>query len=112
MAAIVVSLATSLSSSSYSLNALRSSSSSLFFSKLGPVRSVAVPGFGFRVVSFGVVHQGRGPFCFYSSGRREGKFMAHSIARATLGLTQPAQIEPPKVPSLSRFCFLVCWFCS
>lgn len=30
--------------------------------------------------------------------------MAHSIARATLGLTKPAQIDPLKVPSfLSLF---------
>ncbi|KAJ0030973.1 hypothetical protein Pint_14417 [Pistacia integerrima] len=107
MAAIVVSLATSLSSSS-SLKALRSSSS-LFFSKLGPVRSVAVRGFGFRVVSFGVAPQGRGSICFYSSGRREGKFMAHSISRATLGLTQPAQFEPPKISFTAKEIDVVEW---
>ncbi|PON41909.1 Peptidase M17, leucine aminopeptidase/peptidase B [Parasponia andersonii] len=31
------------------------------------------------------------------SYRRGGKLMAHTIARATLGLTQPSAIEPPKI---------------
>lgn len=36
---------------------------------------------------------------------RRVKRMAHSIAKATLGLTQPNQIEPPKVDFiLSVFC--------
>ncbi|KAL4284989.1 hypothetical protein GQ457_16G000870 [Hibiscus cannabinus] len=56
-----------------------SSTSSLFFTRL---RSSA----GFRL-SFAVA-----PLC-----SRRAKFMAHSIASANLGLTQPANVEHPKI---------------
>ncbi|KAF7152720.1 hypothetical protein RHSIM_Rhsim01G0033200 [Rhododendron simsii] len=73
MAAIVVSLASSLASTT------SSSSSSLVFRKL---RSTPLLGLSFAVT----------PLCC-----RRGKRMAHSLARATLGLTHPVQIDPPKI---------------
>ncbi|XWS72635.1 hypothetical protein CRYUN_Cryun02cG0057000 [Craigia yunnanensis] len=75
VATIVASLATSVLASSVSHS---SPSTSLFFTKL---RSSS----GLRF-SFAVDH-----LC-----SRRAKFMAHTLARATLGLTQPTNIEHPK----------------
>ncbi|KAB1206002.1 Leucine aminopeptidase 3, chloroplastic [Morella rubra] len=75
MAAIVVSWASTLVSASAS----RSSSSSFVLTRL---HSSAV-----LRVSFGVA-----PFC-----SRGGRLMAHTLARAALGLTQPANLEVSKV---------------
>ncbi|CAL5328221.1 unnamed protein product [Camellia sinensis] len=76
MAAIEVSLASTLFTTSSSSS---SSSSSFLFRKL---RSTP-----FLCLSFAVK-----PLCSLRGDR-----MAHSLTRATLGLTHPAQIEPPKV---------------
>ncbi|XP_059453316.1 leucine aminopeptidase 1-like [Corylus avellana] len=73
MAAIVVSLASALVASS------SRSSSSLVFAKLRSSTALRV--------SFAV-----SPF-----SSRRGRFMAHTLAQATLGLTLPASIEAPKV---------------
>ncbi|XWS70408.1 hypothetical protein CRYUN_Cryun03dG0045600 [Craigia yunnanensis] len=76
VATIAASLANSLLASSVSHF---SPPTSLFFTKL---RSSSALRF-----SFGVA-----PLC-----SRRAKFMAHTFARATLGLTQPANIEHPKI---------------
>ncbi|OMO90879.1 hypothetical protein COLO4_18809 [Corchorus olitorius] len=76
VASIVASLATSLLASSVSHSRPYSS---LFFTKL---RSSS----GFRF-SFAVA----------PLSSRRARFMAHTIARATLGLTQPANLEHPKI---------------
>ncbi|XP_071909124.1 leucine aminopeptidase 1-like [Coffea arabica] len=47
------------------------------------------------------------PLCYYSS--RRAKRMAHSIAHATLGLTQPNQIVPPKISFAAKEIDLVEW---
>ncbi|KAA8535356.1 hypothetical protein F0562_030357 [Nyssa sinensis] len=85
MAAIVVSLASSLSL------VASTSSSSLVFTKL---RSTPVLRFSFAVT----------PLCF-----PRGKRMAHALAQATLGLTQPAQIEPYKISFAAKEIDLVEW---
>ncbi|KAL4654374.1 leucine aminopeptidase 1-like [Castanea sativa] len=79
MAAIVVSVASTLvaSSSRYSSS---STSTSLLFTKL---RSSSP----FLRFSLAVT-----PFC-----SRKGRFMAHTLAQANLGLTYPAGIEAPKI---------------
>ncbi|KAK6236924.1 Peptidase M17 [Theobroma cacao] len=76
VATVVASLATSLLASSVSHS---SPSTTLFFTKL---RSSSGLRFSFAVA----------PLC-----SRRAKFMAHTIARATLGLTQPANIEHPRI---------------
>ncbi|OMO61756.1 hypothetical protein CCACVL1_23288 [Corchorus capsularis] len=76
VASIVASLATSLLASSVSHSRPYSS---LFFTKL---RSPSGLRFSFAVA----------PLC-----SRRARFMAHTIARATLGLTQPANLEHPKI---------------
>ncbi|XP_022750260.1 leucine aminopeptidase 1-like [Durio zibethinus] len=77
VATIVASWATSLLASSFSHS--YHSTSSLFFTKL---RSSSGLRFSLAVA----------PLC-----SRRAKFMAHTLARATLGLTQPANIEHPKI---------------
>ncbi|XVE71141.1 hypothetical protein DITRI_Ditri10aG0126500 [Diplodiscus trichospermus] len=74
---IVASLATSLLASSVSHSS--PSTASLFFTKL---RSSSGLRFSFAVAP---------------SFSRRAQFMAHTLARATLGLTQPANIELPKI---------------
>ncbi|KAF5946928.1 hypothetical protein HYC85_017156 [Camellia sinensis] len=74
----VVSLASSLASSTVS-SSYSSSSSSLVFTKL---RSTPFLGLSFALT----------PLC-----SRRAKRMAHSLTRATLGLTHPSQIEPRKL---------------
>ena len=76
MAAIAVSLATSLTSA-----VVPSSLTSFVFNKLNSAPCLRVT---FSVSRF-------------SSYRGGGKLMAHSLVRATLGLTQPANIDVPKV---------------
>ncbi|KAF9662745.1 hypothetical protein SADUNF_Sadunf18G0086200 [Salix dunnii] len=76
MAAIAVSLATSLTSV-----VVPSSLTSLVFNKLNSAPCLRVT---FSISRF-------------SSYRGGGKLMAHSLARATLGLTQPANIDVPKI---------------
>ncbi|KAA8522866.1 hypothetical protein F0562_009289 [Nyssa sinensis] len=83
MVAIVGSLASSVT--------LVASSSSPVFTNL---RSSHVLRLAFAVT----------PLC-----NRSGKRMAHSLARATLGLTQPAQIEPPKISFAVKEIDLVEW---
>ncbi|KAJ7955642.1 putative Leucine aminopeptidase [Quillaja saponaria] len=73
MAAIVVSLASTLVTSS------STSSSSLFFTKLRSVSSLRLS------------------FATESVCYRRGKLMAHTLARATLGLTQPVSNEISKI---------------
>ncbi|XP_059637737.1 leucine aminopeptidase 1-like [Cornus florida] len=85
MAAIVVSFTSSLTRIASSA----SSSSSSVFTKL---RST---------------HLLRLPFATVTS--RRGKRMAHSLARATLGLTHPAQIDPPKICFAAKEIDLVEW---
>ncbi|KAF5469485.1 hypothetical protein F2P56_013552 [Juglans regia] len=75
MATIVVSLATTLVAASSS----RSFSSSLFFTRLRSSTALRV--------SFAV-----SPFC-----SRRDRFMAHTLAPDTLGLTLPANVEAPKI---------------
>ncbi|KAE9462579.1 hypothetical protein C3L33_05509, partial [Rhododendron williamsianum] len=86
MAAIVVSLIASSLASTTS-----SSSSSLVFRKL---RSTPLLGLSFAVT----------PLCC-----RRRKRMAHSLARATLGLTQPVQIDPPKISFSAKEIDVVEW---
>ncbi|GMP35867.1 hypothetical protein CsSME_00008164 [Camellia sinensis var. sinensis] len=88
MAAIEVSLASTLFTTSSSSS---SSSSSFLFRKL---RSTP-----FLCLSFAVK-----PLCSLRGNR-----MAHSLARATLGLTHPAQIEPPKISFSAKLIDLVEW---
>lgn len=80
MSAIVVSLASTRAVFCSST----SSTSSFFFSKLRSTSSA------FRL-SFAP------PPFFLGSSRRGKLAMAHSIARDTLGLTKPAEIDAPKV---------------
>ncbi|GAV83215.1 Peptidase_M17 domain-containing protein/Peptidase_M17_N domain-containing protein [Cephalotus follicularis] len=83
MTAIVVSLATSILTKfpfPSSSSSLRSSTAPLLFTKLRPSPALRL--------SFAVTPL----FC-----TNRGKLMAHTLARATLGLTQPAQIEPTKI---------------
>ncbi|GMN57005.1 hypothetical protein TIFTF001_026116 [Ficus carica] len=75
MVAIVVSLASNL----ISVAASSPCSSTSFLTKLRSSTSLKL--------SFAVA----------PLGYRRGKLMAHTIARATLGLTQPNAIEPPKI---------------
>ncbi|XP_052199219.1 leucine aminopeptidase 1-like [Diospyros lotus] len=82
MAAIVASLASSLASTS---------SSTFLFTKF---RSTPVLGLSFAVT----------PLC-----SRRGRRMAHTLVRATLGLTQPAHIEPPKISFTAKEIDLVGW---
>ncbi|CAL5341173.1 hypothetical protein CsSME_00025432 [Camellia sinensis var. sinensis] len=89
MAAIVVSLASSLASST--LSSYSCSSSSLVFAKL---RSTPFPGLSFALT----------PLC-----SRRAKRMAHSLTRATLGLTHPSPIEPPKISFAAKEIDLVEW---
>ncbi|KAK4481664.1 hypothetical protein RD792_012571 [Penstemon davidsonii] len=49
------------------------------------------------------------PFSSSSSSRRVVKRMAHSIAHATLGLTQPNKIDPPKISFAAKEIDLVQW---
>ncbi|KAK3018587.1 hypothetical protein RJ639_002822 [Escallonia herrerae] len=86
MAAIRASL-----TSSFTLVASTSSSSSSAFAKL---RSSRFSGLSFSVT----------PLC-----SRRGRRMAHAIARATLGLTQPAHIETPKICFAAKEVDLVEW---
>jgi len=79
MAATVVSLATSLTAAV--VPSSFSSSSSFVFTKLWSTPCLRI--------TFSV-----SPFSYSRGG---GKLMAHSLARATLGLTQPANIDAPKV---------------
>ncbi|THG14538.1 hypothetical protein TEA_025275 [Camellia sinensis var. sinensis] len=88
MAAIEVSLASTLFTT---LSSSSSSSSSFLFRKL---RSTP-----FLCLSFAVK-----PLCSLRGNR-----MAHSLARATLGLTHPAQIEPPKISFSAKLIDLVEW---
>ncbi|XP_028101259.1 leucine aminopeptidase 1-like [Camellia sinensis] len=88
MAAIEVSLASTLFTTSSSSS---SSSSSFLFRKL---RSTP-----FLCLAFAVK-----PLCSLRGNR-----MAHSLARATLGLTHPAQIEPPKISFSAKSIDLVEW---
>ncbi|XP_034700081.1 leucine aminopeptidase 1-like [Vitis riparia] len=44
------------------------------------------------------------PLCF-----RRGKLMAHTLARATLGLTHPSNVEPPKISFTAKEIDLVEW---
>ncbi|KAL7237525.1 hypothetical protein ACSBR2_003763 [Camellia fascicularis] len=90
MAAIVVSLASSLASSTLS-SSYSSSSSSLVFTKL---RSTPFLGLSFALT----------PLC-----SRRAKRMAHSLTRATLGLTHPSPIEPPKISFAAKEIDLVEW---
>ncbi|KAJ6759187.1 LEUCINE AMINOPEPTIDASE 2 CHLOROPLASTIC-RELATED [Salix koriyanagi] len=76
MAAIAVSLATSLTSA-----VVPSSLTSFVFNKLNSAPCLRIT---FSVSRF-------------SSYRGGGKLMAHSLVRATLGLTQPANIDVPKI---------------
>ncbi|THG10022.1 leucine aminopeptidase 1-like [Camellia sinensis] len=86
MAAIVVSLASSLASST--LSSYSCSSSSLVFAKL-------------RSTPF--------PFALTPLRSRRAKRMAHSLTRATLGLTHPSPIEPPKISFAAKEIDLVEW---
>ncbi|KAJ9688991.1 hypothetical protein PVL29_014576 [Vitis rotundifolia] len=83
---VVVSLVSSLVASAPS-----SSCSSLIFTRL---RSSPSLPFSFAVK----------PLCF-----RRGKLMAHTLARATLGLTHPSNIEPPKISFTAKEIDLVEW---
>ncbi|WCJ29886.1 Leucine aminopeptidase chloroplastic [Euphorbia peplus] len=91
MAAIVVSLASSISS----LVLPSSSSSSLLFTKLRSSSSSHSP----LLIRFSPL----------SSPRRAGYRMAHSIARATLGLTQPNSIDFPKISFAAKDTDVVEW---
>ncbi|KAG6739848.1 hypothetical protein POTOM_057463 [Populus tomentosa] len=79
MAATVVSLATSLTAAV--VPSSLSSSSAFVFTKLWSTPCLRI--------TFSV-----SPFSYSRGG---GKLMAHSLARATLGLTQPANIDAPKI---------------
>ncbi|KAK3007313.1 LOW QUALITY PROTEIN: hypothetical protein RJ639_016247 [Escallonia herrerae] len=76
---------------SLTLVASTSSSSSSVFTKL---RSSRFSGLSFSVI----------PLC-----SRRGRRMAHALARATLGLTQPAHIETPKICFAAKEVDLVEW---
>ncbi|CAK9168855.1 unnamed protein product [Ilex paraguariensis] len=89
MAAIRVSLASSLTLVS---STSTSSSSSSVFTKF---RSSPVFNLSFSLT----------PLLF----SRRGKRMAHTLAKATLGLTQPAQIEAPKISFAAKEIDLVEW---
>ena len=101
MAAIVGSLGTAYvcccsSSASYSFR-----SSSLFLTKLThfyrPSSSASL----------------RGSFAFVPFRSRRGKFMAHSLAQANLGLTNPTPNEAPQVSSTMKLYYplsLCSWF--
>ncbi|XP_010687715.2 leucine aminopeptidase 1 [Beta vulgaris subsp. vulgaris] len=79
MAATIVSIASSVASSYYS-TLVASSYSTLLISKLRP----------FQILRLST--PSKKPLYFYAKPR-----MAHSLTRATLGLTQPANVEPFKV---------------
>ncbi|KAL3535103.1 hypothetical protein ACH5RR_003564 [Cinchona calisaya] len=85
-------------SSSSSLTLLASTSSYCFHPTLfTKFRSNPIWGFSFSI----------SPLCYSSS--RKAKRMSHSIAKATLGLTQPNQIEPPKISFVAKEIDLVEW---
>ncbi|KAJ9141188.1 hypothetical protein P3X46_031756 [Hevea brasiliensis] len=98
MAAVVSSLAASISS--FLVPPFPSSSSSLFFTKF---RSAPFLRFSFAVA----------PLCYRSGGGvgggGAGKLMAHSLARATLGLTQPANVDVPKISFAAKDVGAVEW---
>ncbi|XP_002529380.2 leucine aminopeptidase 1 isoform X1 [Ricinus communis] len=93
MAARVVSLAASISSFAVPFS---STSSSLFLTRL---RSPSVLRFSFAVA----------PLSYRSRGGGGGKLMAHSLARATLGLTQPANVDVPKISFSAKEIDVVEW---
>ncbi|CAI0427529.1 unnamed protein product, partial [Linum tenue] len=96
----------SCSSSSSSRLLLSHSPPSLFFTRFRGAAAFAVPGVRFSRVLASSSSSSRSPLC-YRRGQRS--HMAHSIARATLGLTQPNAVDVPKIAFAAKEIDAVEW---
>ncbi|CAL1358755.1 unnamed protein product [Linum trigynum] len=99
----------SCSSSSSSRLLLSHSPPSLFLTSFRRSAAVAAPGVRFSRVlasSSSSSSSSRSPLCYRRGQRR---LMAHSIARATLGLTQPNAVDVPKIAFAAKEINAVEW---